>query len=253
MDCSFTTADWSDILTVLRETYYIWSPGLSRELYQHYIWRQLSHPWARRNFRFMVLKYDHRVVASCKLYRLQMTSRGKIFDFTGVGSVYTQERFRNNGFATRLVNAVLDLSLSENRDGLILYSDIDPEFYEQFGFIEFGSAEFAAYLNSPGSRPIEPAVDSMLFTEELGAAAFREELSSELRAGDGSPAEKLYRIRYNSNEPITIEPSHIPALHAVYERWRRFQPFACLRDPLYWSYKLARERFLSDNSVLAWP
>jgi predicted acetyltransferase len=139
-------ADWSDILTVLHESYQIWSPGLRKDQYQEYIWRQINHPWARRNYKFFVLKHNSRVVASCKLYTVNLAWRGKHYLFGGIGAIYTLKDCRGNGYGSEIVKNVVDYCFNNEYDGNILFSDIDPEFYERLGFTEFGSADFSAHL-----------------------------------------------------------------------------------------------------------
>ncbi|HEY9730675.1 MAG TPA: GNAT family N-acetyltransferase [Drouetiella sp.] len=139
-------ADWSDILTVLRESYQIWSPGLRKDEYQEYIWRQINHPWARRNYKFFVLKHSSRIVASCKLYTVQLAYRGKCYQFGGIGAIYTLKAHRGNGYGSEIVKDAVDYCFNNEYDGCILFSDIDPEFYERLGFTEFGSADFSAHL-----------------------------------------------------------------------------------------------------------
>jgi predicted acetyltransferase len=139
-------AEWSDILTVLHESYQIWSPGLRKDEYQEYIWRQMNHPWARRNYKFFVLKQNSRVVCSCKLYTVNLTSKGKRYVFGGLGAIYTLNAFRNQGFATKLITEVIEYCYNHKYDGAMLFSDIDPEFYSHFGFTELGSADFGVHM-----------------------------------------------------------------------------------------------------------
>ncbi|CAN5713619.1 hypothetical protein BH10CYA1_BH10CYA1_06740 [soil metagenome] len=139
-------AEWSDILTVLHESYDIWSPGLRKDQYQEYIWRQINHPWARRNYKFFVLKLSSKVVCSCKLYTVNLSHKGKRYLFGGLGAIYTMKASRGNGFAGEIIKDVVEYCFNNNYDGTILFSEIEPEFYERLGFIEFGSADFGAHL-----------------------------------------------------------------------------------------------------------
>ncbi|HEY9677387.1 MAG TPA: GNAT family N-acetyltransferase [Drouetiella sp.] len=143
---TITQADWSDILTVLHESREIWSPGLQKDQYQDYIWRSINHPWARRNYKFIVLKEHGRIVCSCKLYDVSLNSRGESYRFGGIGAVYTMKQARGQGFASKMIQSVLDACSEDGYDGAILFSDISPDFYAQFGFLEFGAADFGANL-----------------------------------------------------------------------------------------------------------
>lgn len=139
-------AEWSDILTVLHESYQIWSPGLRKDEYHEYIWRQMNHPWARKNYRFFVLKHNSQVVCSCKLYTVSLTHKGQQHQFGGLGAIYTLRAFRGHGYASEIIKSVVEYCFDNEYDGTILFSDIDPEFYERLGFLEFGAADFSAHL-----------------------------------------------------------------------------------------------------------
>ncbi|MDR3616176.1 MAG: GNAT family N-acetyltransferase [Candidatus Obscuribacterales bacterium] len=212
---SLERAEWHDVLTVLRETVSIWSTGLTPHDYRRYIWLQMHHFWGRNNFRFYVYKENNEIKSSCKLYTIKIASRGKEYTFCGVGAVHTLTKHRGNQYARALLKEVVDLCESENYDGMVLFSDIGPDLYEDVGFIEIGSAEFSVYL--------EPANDAAL-TEVYSSLSFQP-----LREAD------------------------LDVLIRHHRRWIRHQPFGVVRDSAYWKYKIAREDFLNVNSNLSWP
>ncbi len=133
-------------MTVLHESYQIWSPGLRKDQYQEYMWRQMNHTWARRNYKFFVLKHKSQVVCSCKLYTVNLASKGKQYIFGGIGAIYTMNLFRNQGFATKLIAEVIEYCYNNDYAGTILFSDIDPEFYNRLGFAELGAADFGVHM-----------------------------------------------------------------------------------------------------------
>lgn len=149
---SIGSADWHDILPVLHETYRIWNAGLSRSDYQRHLARQMAHPWARRHLRFVVRKVDGVAVASCKLYDIDVISRGRNYRVLGIGAVYTMERFRGKGYAADLIEQVTTSAEEDGYDGILLFSEIGTDYYAQFGFEEFGAAEFCIYINDPQPR-----------------------------------------------------------------------------------------------------
>ncbi|HEY9778412.1 MAG TPA: GNAT family N-acetyltransferase [Planktothrix sp.] len=210
---TIATADWHDILQVLHETHGIWSPGLTKSAYHQYIWGQVNHPWSRHNYRYVVRRERDKPAASCKLYSLTMTSRGREFHVLGIGAVYTLHEFRSRGLAHQLIDDVIELADNENYDGLLLYSEIEPGFYEEFGFVELGAADFYAYL---------PRTQS---------------------SSDGSIATLL-------PPPVDEE---IVWLARHHRRWLRTQPYGIVRPEVYWRYKLQKERFLNKHSRISWP
>jgi len=143
---TITQAGWTDILTVLRQTHAIWSAGLSKSDYHEYIWRQLNHPWGLRNHKIFVMKVNGQVVSSCKLYTVELTSRGRQFKLAGLGAIYTFAAHRHRGHACKMIEAMIEQCENNQYDGMILYSDIDPLFYENLGFIPFGAADFTFHL-----------------------------------------------------------------------------------------------------------
>jgi RimJ/RimL family protein N-acetyltransferase len=129
-------------LTVLRQTHAIWSAGLSQYDYREYIWRQMTHPWGLRNHKFYVMKIKEEVVSSCKLYTIALNSKTRTFKLAGLGAIYTGLAHRNRGYAAEMIEALIDLCHENEYDGMLLYSDIEPMFYERLGFIPFGAADF---------------------------------------------------------------------------------------------------------------
>jgi hypothetical protein len=216
---SLERAEWHDVLTVLRETVSIWSTGLTPHDYRRYIWLQMHHFWGRSNFRFYVYKENGEIKSSCKLYKIKIAARGKEYTFCGVGAVHTLIRHRGNKYARSLLQEVIELCESEDCDGLLLFSDIGPELYEDFGFAEIGSAEFSVYL--------EPA---------HGAVSVENSAAPE-----------------NSLNFYPLKGADLDVLMRHHKRWLRQQPWGVVRDAAYWKYKIVREDFLNVNSNLSWP
>lgn len=135
-------ANNQDVLKILRETRSIWSGGLSFDRYIQSVQHQLTHPWGKKNLRYLLLKSDDSIVASLKFYSICISSKGRDFKLAGLGAIYTMAEHRKKGFASKLVELVIDFARKENMDGLLLYSDIDPDFYAQLGFVELGSYNF---------------------------------------------------------------------------------------------------------------
>ncbi len=206
-------AEWYEIEQILRETYDIWSPGLSRDQYKEYIFRQMSHPWARQHFEYLILRNESGLpFSSLKYYRISLTNAGQVYDFVGLGAIYSQRKFRKQGYGKRIIELSIEKAVAENRQGLMLFSDIDPKYYQQFGFVDLGNKKFYIELANG------PAIKSQAVVERL-------ELRPEV-------LDKLYRY---------------------YRRWLCSQAFGVVRSPTYWHFKLWRERFLFQHSRLAWP
>ena len=225
-------ADWQALLPVFRETYKIWSPGLSRSDYLEYQSKQSSHPWARRNLRHVTLTRGGKVVSSLKLSNLNLQVRGKEFKVGGIGAVYTQLDCRNRGYASKLVEETIELAKQEHFDGLILFSDIDCSFYSRYGFNEIGAADLLITL---------PFIK--------GKAEFPDHINAENEAVmtisvDGD--------RYEFCKEKYL-PQHLDYAQRHYGQWLRSKAYGVERDKIFFDYKLMREMFLNTHSKLAWP
>lgn len=225
-------ADWQTLLPVFRETFKIWSPGLSRRDYLEYQMKQAIHPWARRNLRHLTLNKAERPVSSLKFSTIDLQTRGRRFKIGGIGAVYTQLECRNKGCASELVERVIDLAKQESYDGLILFSDIDCQFYSRFGFEEIGSADLLIHI---------PFLK--------GKTEFPENIA----CGEGGSI--TIEVDGNSFETRQerFRKEHLDYAVRHYGQWLRRQPYGIVRDQNYFSYKLMRETFLHDHSKLAWP
>jgi predicted N-acetyltransferase YhbS len=218
------TADWREILQVLKESFEIWSPGLDRQSYYHYVWRQMSHVWSRSHFRFLVYRDGETIVASCKLYEIDLAGRGKTHRFAGIGAVFTQTAFRGQGHARRMLRGIIDRCRRQGYAGLLLFSDIGAQYYQELGFVDLGCNEFFVYM--PDAE------------------------NGELGFGQVPEVAALLKL-----EPrvTPVELSHIPILARHYNRWLRHQSFGFARSEHYWSFKLRRELFLHTHSRWSWP
>lgn len=213
---SLERGEWNDILEVLRETHKIWSAGLTVDRYLEYISFQLRHSWARRNFCYLMLRNDAgKLAASCKLYSISLQSRGKQYQLYGLGAVYTMKQFRGQGYATKLIEEVIDLAHLKGKDGILLFSDIGPGLYADLGFTEMGGAEFS------------------------------------IQVPRGAVSEDGRLLALARVQPVDI--SMVPSMVRHYRRWLSRTPFGFARSEEYWRFKLKREAFLHKHSRLSWP
>jgi len=226
------SADWQDLLPVFRETFKIWSPGLSKSDYLAYQRKQAAHPWSRRHIRHLTLHSNGKIVSSLKLSNIELQVRGVNYRLGGIGAVYTQLAHRNQGYASELMELSLQLAKDEGYKGLLLFSDIDCSFYERFGFQEIGAADLLIYLPFIKGKPDFP---SHINIKEDGTITID---SDEGRF-------ELHNER--------LRPEHLDSATRHYRQWLRRQPYGIDRDRQYYSFKLMRESFLHEHSRLSWP
>jgi predicted acetyltransferase len=230
---SLELATFTDLLPIFRENYSLWSTGLSRQLYEYYLWRQTVHPWGRKHIRYAVLRHKSAIVSSCKIYSQVISYRHEQLPLFGIGAVFTPEKYRGFGFAGRLLAQVIAAAKSEDMTGVYLFSDIGEEFYERFDFVPFSDIDFFIDLSflqankaSQSLRDQDPRVTVHLLSQQSGyPCALTPGISNELL------------------EEITCH----------YQRWLTRQPFAVYRNEDYFSFKLGKEDFLRRHSTLKWP
>lgn len=217
-------AETADVLAVLRSSYELWGCDMSRQDYADWTSMQSQTFWWRKHVRFFVLRSAGKIVCSCKFYRLTMQSRGREFKIGGVGAVYTMPEYRGRGHASQMLASIKQMAKQEGYDALLLYSDIDPSFYEDCGYQLLSDHEFYLWLND----------------EQCQQRILR----------DPSFAEDLHD---HETEVGQICPEVVPAMVASYNRYIPAVPWAIQRDEHYWSYKLAREIFLQSHPLAGRP
>jgi N-acetylglutamate synthase-like GNAT family acetyltransferase len=221
--------------SILKETFSIWSGGLSQFEYRHYIWRQLHHPWGKRHIRYVALKRNGKILSSCKLYDLTFASRGELFRMNYIGAVFTAPALRGNGYGKAMLAKIISYSEEAGFDGVYLFSDVGSDYYEDLGFEAFGNDDFLIELERQsdidvfdGKAQSEPGIDIFKNDKIVGSVI----------NGSFQPGVK--------SDLITQMSRH-------HERWLRQQPFGIKRGYDYLHFKLCKEYFLREHSALSWP
>lgn len=209
-------ASTAEIAEILRANYLEWASGLDKTKYYEWIWWQMRQPWAKRNYRYMGAFQSNHLVSSCKIYTLYFQSRGHVYKIAGVGAVFTPPTHRGCGYGSEMIDKAVDLCEKEDYDGMLLYSDIAPEFYGRSGFEELGDNEFHLWL-------------------------------------DGEQTSTLKRDNEQQFHLSKVSAEAVPAMISHYRRYLARQSFGIVRDEMYWGYKLERERYLAMHSSAHWP
>lgn len=226
------SADWQDLLPVFRETFKIWSPGLTKSDYLDYQRKQAMHPWSRRHIRHLTLSRGGQILSSLKLSNISLQVRDANYPIGGIGAVYTQKDYRHQGFASELMEKTIELARNEGYKGLLLFSDIDCDFYARFGFEEIGAADLLIHLPFIKGKPVFPPHINI-----------GEDGTLKMETDDGNYELQQERLK---SEHLDLTTRH-------YRQWLRRQPYGIDRDRQYFSFKLMRETYLHENSRLSWP
>jgi GNAT superfamily N-acetyltransferase len=158
--------------------YPAWGPPLSVADYVVREQRLRGHPWARAELKSWLLCADNgEALASCETYRTDSFLRradGTLEpgDSFAIASVFTEERLRGKGYATRLMDLLAaELERTSPRaHSALLFSDVGAPIYRRSGYRETPAWDWRL-----APEPGEPAelVDRLLQEVELGAALTR--------------------------------------------------------------------------------
>ena len=120
---------------ILDDTYALWNDGLDRPRYAQFWAAQLGTPWGRSHLDRVALVEEGRVISSAKRYDLSARIDGRIRRVLGIGAVFTPPEKRGRGAAARLFDAILETAEAEGYEYAMLFSEIDPAFYERLDFV----------------------------------------------------------------------------------------------------------------------
>jgi GNAT superfamily N-acetyltransferase len=158
-------------------TYSEWGRLLTPEGYATREQRLRAHPWARSDMRtWLLCGEDGGVLASCETFRTDSflrTGEGALVpgDSFAIASVFTEERLRGHGYATRLMDLLAaELERQPRAHTALLFSDVGPRLYARSGYQALPAWDW--HLPPTAGEP-GALVDSLLREDELGRALDR--------------------------------------------------------------------------------
>ena len=120
---------------ITRLTYDIWNEGLSERAYSQWNAAQMRTPWGRTHLqRLALVDVSGRLLATAKRYRYHMRLDGRVGWMSGIGAVFTPPLQRGKGFASQLIEQLLEIERKEGALLAGLFSEIGATFYERLGF-----------------------------------------------------------------------------------------------------------------------
>jgi predicted N-acetyltransferase YhbS len=142
---------------ILDDTFPIWGEGLDRAGYGRYNRAQLGTPWGSTHIRRVALVDNGRLLATAKRYDLSGRLNGQPVRILGLGAVFTPESERGHGRAATLLRRMLDDAAVEGFALALLFSEIDPRYYEHLGFRQLPVNQVALSVR-PGTRKGTPMI-----------------------------------------------------------------------------------------------
>jgi predicted N-acetyltransferase YhbS len=116
-------------------TYPIWNEGLTRRAYAQWNAAQIRTSWGSNHLARVALVDDAgSLLATAKRYQLRATLDGREVGAVGIGAVFTPESLRRRGHASRLIEMLVDEATTRGDALAMLFSEIDPAFYERLSF-----------------------------------------------------------------------------------------------------------------------
>jgi GNAT superfamily N-acetyltransferase len=139
---------------ILGLTFEIWHEGLSVRAYSQWNAAQLRTPWGRAHLqRFALVDDEGRLLATAKRYRYRVRLDGRAGWMTGIGAVFTPPLRRGHGYASQLVERLLEMERHAGSLLAGLFSEIDPAFYQRLGFTTVPLAEVTVRVERRAGAP----------------------------------------------------------------------------------------------------
>ena len=138
---------------ILEDSFLIWNDGLDRERYAKFWEAQRLTPWGSAHLDRVALVDGDRVIASAKRYDLSARIEGRIRRVLGIGAVFTPPEFRGRGAATRLLESMLEAAVTEGYEYAMLFSEVDPAFYQRLDFVPIPVVETQLEVTLKGGAP----------------------------------------------------------------------------------------------------
>jgi GNAT superfamily N-acetyltransferase len=145
-----------DVLAhILNQTHGIWSDRLSRAAYARYNAAQQLTPWGSRHLRRYALLDDQgRILSSAKRYDLRARLDGREVCVIGLGAVFTPADQRGHGYAREIIERLIEDAASGGAELALLFSEIEPAFYESMGFIPVPRHEHLVRARETSGAPM---------------------------------------------------------------------------------------------------
>lgn len=139
---------------IIRTTYPLWNEGLTPHAYAQWNAAQLRTAWGSRHLqRVALLDDDGTLLATAKRYRFAARLDGRDVRVLGIGAVFTPEDRRRRGHAAALIEQLVDAGRRDGDDIAMLFSEIDPAFYERLSFTQVPLNEVQVNVHTKDGAP----------------------------------------------------------------------------------------------------
>ena len=150
---ALTAASGPHLEQILRESHPLWGDGLGLEQYFRFWDAQLRTPWGTTHLDRVALVEQGFVTSSAKRYDLSARIDGRIRRVLGIGAVFTSPSRRGHGAGRRLLELMLEAAEAEGFEFAMLFSEIDPSYYEHLDFVPVPLRETRLEVTLRGGAP----------------------------------------------------------------------------------------------------
>ena len=139
---------------ILDETYPVWHEGLTRRNYGQWNVAQTRTPWAQRSLaRVALVDDDGALLSTAKRYRLDARLDGREVQVLGIGALFTPAAQRGRGYASALIERLIDQAGADGAALALLFSEIGTAFYERLSFTPVPLDEVRLQVRLKGGSP----------------------------------------------------------------------------------------------------
>lgn len=140
---------------IMDESHAIWSDRLSRQAYARYNAAQMRTAWGSRHLHRLALVDDAgELLSSAKRYDFHATLDGEDMPVVGIGAVFTPAAARGRGHARTIVDQILAAAAQDGARLALLFSEIDPAYYEAAGFVAIPRRELVIRAKEKPGAPM---------------------------------------------------------------------------------------------------
>jgi GNAT superfamily N-acetyltransferase len=140
---------------VLAESHSIWSDGLTPRNYARFNAAQMRTVWGAGHLRRLALVDDaDRLLSSAKRYDFAARLDERELSVVGIGAVFTPAGSRRQGHARQIVDEITEAARSEGADLALLFSEVDPAYYETMGFVAVPRPELVIRTKEKPGAPM---------------------------------------------------------------------------------------------------
>ena len=140
---------------ILHASHPLWADGLTPRAYARYNDAQLKTAWgSRRLARYALIDQKGRLLTSAKRYDLTARVDGREIPALGIGALFTPEEERGCGYASVIIERLMEAARDDGVELAVLFSDIGTRYYKRLGFTTVPQQELTLSVAEKSGAPM---------------------------------------------------------------------------------------------------